>query len=123
MGGVFLGNLFDKYGSQNPCTTFKVKRSNSTEYFRLCIRIYSRVWCEVLDNNSKQVNGKWIYLPSGIHGEKLSRVQDENIPNFSSMNMYAIKLSQEGFRKRFVDESLKKVEEVWGDELLFKEKL
>lgn len=89
----------------------------------MCIRIQSRVWCEVLDNNGKRVNRKWIYLPSGVHGEKLSCVQDENIPNFSSMNMYAIKLSQEGFRKRFVDESLKKVEEVWGDELLFKEKL
>ena len=123
MGREFFGNLFVKYGSQNPCTTFKVKRSNSTEYFRLCIRIQSRVWCEVLDNNGKRVNRKWIYLPSGVHGEKLSCVQDENIPNFSSMNMYAIKLSQEGFRKRFVDESLKKVEEVWGDELLFKEKL
>lgn len=122
MDREFFGNLFVKYGSKNPCTSFKVKRSNSTEYFRLCIRIQLRVWCEVLDNNGKQVNGKWIYLPSGVYGEKLSCVQDENIPNFFSMNMYAIKLSQEGFRKKFVDESLKKVEEVWGDELLFREK-
>ena len=94
----FFGDLFNKYGSKKPCSCFKVRRSNSNEYVRLCICIDWRVWCEVLDNNGERVNRKWIYLPSGVN-ERPSPMQNENIPDFYSMNTYAINLSQEEFRK------------------------